>query len=165
MYSGVSALLRAGLFYRVLKDKSRKIKKVNAKNCQAVADRAGKHSPIENGFSGNGELVGYNGRKKRMCKPTKNHLKKRGTEDQSQEELWMKETNSHKYKWIMQEGNIVLTILSRREAGYLQDCSRPWITLRRIPLKALQILNWCSFKLWSRSHLCCLPLVLGIFQC
>lgn len=94
LYNEAQALLRAGLFYRVLKAKSRKIKKENARNHQAVADRAGKHSPTQYGFSGNGELVDYRVWKKRKCKHT--HKKRKQQKISPKKSCECDEIKSHK---------------------------------------------------------------------
>lgn len=44
-----------------------------------MADRAGKHSSTENGFSGNGEPLGYRGRKKVIAGPEKAFKKERNS--------------------------------------------------------------------------------------
>lgn len=83
-------LLRVGFFYRCLKAKSRIIKKVSARNHQAVANQTGKHS-----FAGNRELVGYKGWEKEQCKSAKNVSK--GEEQISPKKSHeCKEANSHK---------------------------------------------------------------------
>lgn len=79
------ALLRANLFHGALNANSRKIKEVNARNSKAVKDRAGNNSPTENGFSGNGEIVGHGEQGKKGSASREKHLKKKGREDQSQE--------------------------------------------------------------------------------
>ena len=50
-----------------------------------MADGAGKHRPTENGFSWNGEPVGYRGQGKKAVQAHKKNQKTRGTEDQSQD--------------------------------------------------------------------------------